>query len=107
MHEFLIRHREFLEKLIFNLARPFGYIKLPAHSGAFQAAMSIIRAAYWCPKIGKMGRHVQIRSGVIIRGNQKNLEIGDYSYIGINSLLQVGAPIKIGRRVGVGPLWVR
>jgi len=65
--------------------------------------MNHARAGYWSPKFGKMGKSVQIDSGVIIRGNPKNIEIGDYSYIDTNVQLEVYAPIKIGKYVHITP----
>ena len=50
-----------------------------------------------------MGKGVRIDSGVIIRGNVKNMEIGDYSYIDTNVQLEVEAPIRIGRYVHIAP----
>ena len=63
--------------------------------------MNAVRAGYWSPRFGKVGKGVQIDSGVIIRGNPKNIEVGDYSYIDTNVQLEVYAPIKIGKYVHI------
>ena len=65
--------------------------------------MNAVRAGYWSPKFGKMGKGVQIDSGIIIRGSPKNIEIGDYSYIDTNVQLEVYASIKIGKYVHITP----
>ena len=101
LYELLKRHKGFLGSIIFNIVRPIGYLRLPTYSLAFRYAICVARAGYWSAKVGKMGKGVQIDSGVIIRGNVKNIEIGDYSYIDTNVQLEVYAPIKIGRYVHI------
>jgi maltose O-acetyltransferase len=56
-----------------------------------------ILARQMCSEIGK---NVQIRPGAII-GNGSNLQIGDYSKIGINCRIQCGSLLKIGDYVAI------
>jgi acetyltransferase-like isoleucine patch superfamily enzyme len=98
---FMRRHKDALWAIVFNLARPFGHLRLPTYNLTFRYAMNAARAGYWRAKIGKMGKGVLIDSGVIIRGNPKNVEIGDYSYLDTRVQLQVYEPIKIGRYVHI------
>jgi len=94
---------EFAHSVAFNIARVIGFIQFPSYNPYFRRLMNAARAGYWSPKVGKMGKGVQIDSGVIIRGNPKNVEIGDYSYLDTNVQLEVYAPIKIGRYVHITP----
>ncbi|MGB2727290.1 MAG: acyltransferase [Halobacteriota archaeon] len=87
----------------FNISRIIGYIRVPSYNFYFRYMMNHARAGYWGPRFGKMGKGVQIDSGVIIRGNPQNIEIGDYSYIDTNVQLEVYAPIKIGKHVHITP----
>ncbi|MBA7706888.1 2,3,4,5-tetrahydropyridine-2,6-dicarboxylate N-acetyltransferase [subsurface metagenome] len=99
IYEFMRRHKDILWSIIFNLARPFGYLRLPTYGAAFRWSLGTARAGYWRAKVGKMGKGVRIARGVIIEGNPKNLEIGDYSFIDTNVKLQVYEPMRIGRYV--------
>jgi acetyltransferase-like isoleucine patch superfamily enzyme len=87
----------------FNISRIIGYIRLPSYDFYFRRLMNHARAGYWSSRFGKIGKGVQIDSGVIVRGNPKNIEIGDYSYIDTNVQLEVYAPIKIGKYVHITP----
>jgi len=87
----------------FNVSRIIGFIRFPSYDFLFRRFMNHARAGYWSLRFGKMGKGVQIDSGVIIRGNPKNIEIGDYSYIDTNVQLEVYAPIKIGKHVHITP----
>ena len=99
---FLKRHQEFISSVIFNIAHFVGlFIRFPSYKPTIRYALSIFRAGYWSPRFGKMGKGVQIDSGVIIRGDPKKIEIGDYSYIDTNVQLEVYAPIKIGKYVHI------
>ncbi|MBE0416055.1 MAG: hypothetical protein IBX36_05925 [Dehalococcoidia bacterium] len=91
----------FALSVAFNLSRLVGFIRFPSYNLYFRRLMNAARAGYWSPRLGKMGKGVQIDSGVIIRGNPKNIEIGDYSYIDTNVQLEVYAPIKIGKHVHI------
>ena len=101
IYGFIKRHKDFFYSIIFNLARPFGYLRLPTYSSTFRYALSTARAGYWQAKVGKIGKGVRIDSGVIIRGQAKNVEIGDYSYIDTNVHLEVHEPIRIGKYVHI------
>lgn len=101
VHRFMRKYESLLHSIVFNLARPFGYLRLPTYNSAFRYACSTARAGYWKAKLGKMGVGVRIDSGVIIRGQAKNVEIGDYSYIDTNVHFEVYEPIKIGKYVHV------
>ena len=85
----------------FNISRIIGFIRVPSYNFLFRRLMNHARAGYWSQRFGKMGKGVQIDSGVIIRGNPKNIEIGDYSYIDTNVQLEVYASIKIGKHVHI------
>ena len=95
------KYKEPVHAVAFNVSRVIGYIRFPLYNPYFRYLMNAIRAGYWSPKFGKMGKGVQIDSGVIIRGNPKNIEVGDYSYIDTNVQLEVYAPIKIGKYVHI------
>ena len=100
--KFFKKHQEFISSVIFNIAHFVGlFIRFPSCKPSIRYALSIFRAGYWSPRLGKMGKGVQIDSGVIIRGNCKNVEICDYSYIDTNVQLEVYAPIKIGKHVHI------
>ena len=88
---------------VFNIVRPLSYLRLPTYSYAFGYALNIARAGYWSSKLGKIGKCVQIGSGVNIRGNTRNLEIDDYSHIDINVGLEIYAPMRIGKYVHIAP----
>ncbi|KAA3607058.1 MAG: acetyltransferase [Calditrichaeota bacterium] len=53
-------------------------------------------------RLGKMGKKVIIRSGVRI-DYPENVEIGDYSGINDNCLIEGGVSVKIGKWVRFGP----
>lgn len=76
-------------------------MSFPSYKPTIRYALNIFRAGYWTPRFGKMGKGVQIDSGIIIRGNPKKIEIGDYSYIDTNVQLEVYSPIKIGKYVHI------
>lgn len=101
--KYLKDNKDRLAWFIFNIVRPLSYLRPPTYSYAFGYAMNIARAGYWSSKLGKTGKCVQIGSGVNIRGNTRNLEIGDYSHIDINVGLETHAPIKIGKYVHIAP----
>jgi acetyltransferase-like isoleucine patch superfamily enzyme len=61
------------------------------------------RAAYWSLKLGKMGKGVQIDTGVLIQFNPKRVEIGDNSRLQPNVQLEVHNQIKIGEYTDIGP----
>jgi len=102
-YEFVRKHKDLLHSIVFNLARLFGYLRLPTCSSTFRYALSTARAGLWQAKIGKMGKGVRIDSGVIIRGQARNIEIGDYSYIDVDVHFEIGESIKIGRYVHIAP----
>lgn len=89
--------------LIFNIFRLVGMIRIPSYSHSLRYALGFARAGYWSPKVGKMGKGVRIDSGVIIRGNPRNLEIGDFAYIDTSVHLELYAPLRIGRYVHLTP----
>ena len=95
------KYKEFVHAVAFNISRIIGFIHPPLYNPYFRYLMNAVRAGYWCPRFGKMGKRVQIDSGVIIRGNPKKIEIGDYSYIDTNVQLEVYSPIKIGKYVHI------
>ena len=76
-------------------------MRFSSYKPTIRYALSIFRAGYLSPRFGKMGKGVQIDSGVIIRGDPKKIEIGDYSYIDTNVQLEVYASIKIGKYVHI------
>ena len=96
----LVEHAYFAA---FNVSRIIGFIRFPSYNFYFRRLINHARAGYWSQRFGKMGKGVQIDSGVIIRGNPKNIEIDDYSYIDTNVQLEVYAPIKIGKYVHITP----
>jgi hypothetical protein len=73
----------------------FGYIGFHSNHIYFRVLMNYIRAGYWSPRFGKVGKCVQIDSGVTIVGNTKKIEIGDYSYIDTNVKLEAYESLKI------------
>lgn len=89
--------------VMFNIARLIGYIGFPSYNFYFRDFMNIIRAGYWSSRYGKMGKRVRMDSGIIIRGNPRGIEVGDFSYIDINVQLEIYAPIKIGKYVHICP----
>ena len=89
----------FALSVAFNVSRPLGFIRFPSYNLYFRLLMNAARAGYWSPRLGKMGKGVQIDSGVIILGNPRNLEIGDYSYIDTNVKLEVNDLLRIGKHV--------
>lgn len=89
-----------IKNAVFNISRIMGFISL-SYGTYFRRLMDNARAGYWSSKFGKMGKGVRIDLGVVIRGNPKNIEIGDYSYIDTNVQLEVYAPIKIGKYVHI------
>ena len=98
------RHRRiiyFILSLVFKTSCFFGFIRFPSYNLHVRRLINAARAGYWSPKLGKVGKNVQIDSGVTIRGNPKNVEIGDHSYIDINVQLEVYDPIKIGKYVHI------
>ncbi|MFC1992237.1 acyltransferase [Chloroflexota bacterium] len=101
IYRLMAGHKDLLYFIIFHLARPLGYLRLPTYSNTFRYALSTARAGYWQAKVGKMGKGVRIDSGVLIRGQAKNIEIGDYSYIDTNVHLEVHKPIRIGKYVHI------
>jgi len=101
IYGFFLKHLDTLHSLVFNLARPWGYLRLPTYSLAFRYGLSTISAGLWYARVGKMGKGVRIDSGVIIRGKPKNLEIGDHCYINANVVLNVNGPIKMGKYVEI------
>jgi acetyltransferase-like isoleucine patch superfamily enzyme len=100
-YEFLTKHKDIFHSIIFNLARPFGYLRLPTYNSTFRYAFATARAGCWQVKLGKMGKGVRIDSGFLLRGQAKNVEIGDYSYIDTNVHLEVQEPIRIGKYVHI------
>lgn len=90
---------EYAYSISFNVSRIIGFIRFPSYDYTFRRLINHARAGYWNPKFGRMGKCVQIDSGVVIRGNPKNIEIDDYSYIDTNAQLEVYAPIEIGKYV--------
>ena len=101
---FLKRHQEFISSVIFNISRFIGlFMRFPSYKPTIRYALNIFRAGYWSQRFGKRGKGVQIDSGVIIRGDPKKIEIGDYSYIDTNVQLEVYASIKIGNYVHITP----
>jgi acetyltransferase-like isoleucine patch superfamily enzyme len=89
--------------LVFKTSSLFGFIRFPSYNLYIRRVFNTARAGYWSPKLGKVGKHVQIESGGIIRGKSKKVEIDDYSYIDINVQLEIYAPIKIGKYVHIAP----
>jgi hypothetical protein len=78
--DFIKRHPRFLEfryAIIFNISRLFGLARWPTFEFSLRYALSIARGGYWCPKVKKMGKGVLIDSGVIIRGDPRDIEIGE------------------------------
>jgi len=102
IYQFMRRHRDILYKIPFNITRPFGYLRMPTYGSTFRYALSAARAGYWHAKVRKMGRGVIIEPGVVILGNPKNLELGDYCVLDQNACLLVEQPMKIGRYARVG-----
>ena len=73
---------------------------LPVSSSRYTGWTRPIRAAI-CKHIFKhAGKHINIEKGAFF-GTGAELEIGDYSALGVNCL--ASGPIKIGRHVMIGP----
>lgn len=99
----LKKYKNIVHMVVFNISRLIGFIHPPTYDIYLRYLMNAARAGYWSSKLGKVGKGVQIDSGVIIRGNPKKIEIGDYSYIDINVQLEVWEPVRIGKYVHITP----
>lgn len=75
-------------------------IRLPESDRPFNFKAKAIRRALVRPLFKYVGKEVNIEKGVIF-GSGKDIEIDDYSGIGINARVQ--GPLKIGKNVMMGP----
>ena len=92
-----------MKKLIYYLCLFFYYMfarHLPGSETPYSIGSKHIRGIACKGIFKKMGKHVNIEHGAFF-GSGREIEIGDYSGLGINC--RVGGPLSIGRDVMMGP----
>ena len=73
---------------------------LPSSSGPFGRISLLVRSAICSTLFKKSAKHINIEKGAYF-GDGSNLEIGEFSGLGKNCVLN--GPVKLGRYVMMGP----
>lgn len=88
--------------VISGVAYMLGHLSIPFHHRYVEYFLNSARAGWWKAKLGSVGKEVRIASGVKIRGNLRDVEIGDYAFIKTYAQIEAYAPVRIGKCVNVG-----